>query len=93
MRDFIEWLEGDIARGRKVVLMSTIFVFLLITLGIFGAGIYGLEMSSALPGLYVTLVTLIMGIYGFYTGTSSDKSTKLADKAEDIMIEKLKGLK
>jgi hypothetical protein len=89
MKGLIEWTEGEVSRGRKVVLFSTILVFLLITIGLFGGAIYGLSMSDMVPGLYVTLVTLMIAIYGFYTGTASDKSAKLADKAADIMLKKL----
>jgi hypothetical protein len=89
MKKFMEWLEGDISRGRRVVLMSTILVFLLITIGIFGAAAWGVKMSTMIPSLYVTLVGLIAAIYGFYTGTSSDKSAKLADKAADIMLKNI----
>lgn len=90
MKGFMEWLEGDISRGRRVVLMGTIFVFLLITLGLFSAAIYGLKMAAMTTSLYVTLVGLVSIIFGFYTGTSSDKSSKLADQAADVMMKKLK---
>ena len=90
MKGFMEWLEGDIARGRKVVLMSTILVFLLITIGLFVGAIYGLNMSAMTTSLYVTLVGLVSVIYAFYTSTSSDKSLKLADQAADVMMKKLK---
>jgi len=89
MNRFFLWLEKDKARARKVVLMGTIFVFLLITIGIFSCAAVGLTMSPQITALYTTLVALIIGVYGFYTGTSSDKTAKLADKAADIMMDKL----
>ena len=88
-RNFIEWTEGDISRGRKTVLFSTIAVFLIITATLFGAGVGGVTMSANIETLYLTLVGLIASIYGFYTGTSSEKSGKLADKAADIMLKKM----
>ena len=92
-RGFIEWTEGNTSRGRKVVLFSTIGVFLAITLALFGAGIYGLTMSASITTLYVTLVGLMAAIYGFYTGTSSDKTAKLADKAAEIMLARMNKIK
>ena len=92
LKNFIEWAEKDISRGRKVVLLSTIFVFLLITLVLFTVAAFGIEMSTITVTLYVTFVGLVSVVYGFYTGTSSDKSNKLADQAADIMMDKLKKL-
>jgi positive regulator of sigma E activity len=89
-KSFIEWTEGDISRGRKVVLFSTVFIFLLITLGLFVSAIWGFKMATITTSLYVTLVGLMAAIYGFYTSTSSDKSNKLADQAADVMMKKLK---
>jgi len=88
-RSFIEWTEKDKSRGRKVVLFLTVFVFLLITIGVFVAAIYGVKMATAITSLYVTLVGLMVSIYGFYTGTSSDKSEEVADKAADILMKKM----
>ena len=87
------WLEKDPARTRKVVLIGTIVVFLIITTAIFGASIFGVVLSDQITALYGTLVALIVGIYGFFTGTSSDKTAKLADKAADLLIEKLDKVK
>jgi len=89
-KKFIEWTEGDIARGRKVVLFSTVIVFLIITVTLFAAAVYGLKMAAITTSLYVTLVGLMAAIYSFYTSTSSDKSSKLADQAADVMMKKLK---
>ena len=89
-KKFIEWTEGDIARGRKVVLFSTVFIFLLITVILFGGAIYGLVMFSSIESLYLILVGFMSSIYAFYTSTSSVKSSKLADQAADIMMKKLK---
>jgi hypothetical protein len=89
MKKFIEWLEIDKARTRKVVLLSTVFVFLLVTMVIFGVAVFGVQLTANIVTLYGTLSAFMVGVYGFYTGTSSDKTAKLADKAADIMMKKL----
>lgn len=89
MRKFIEWTEGDKSRGRKVVLFSTVMTFLIITLVLFGAAIWGVIIAEATTTLYMTLVSLMVAIYGFYTGTSSKKPSVLADKTAEIIIKKL----
>jgi len=90
MKKFIEWLELNPSRARKVVLLMTVAVFLVITICVFGAPLFGVVISNNMVTLYGTLAAFMVGIYGFFTGTSSDKSSKLADKAADIMMEKLK---
>lgn len=92
-KKFIEWTEGDKARGRKVVLFSTITTFLLITVGLFTSAMLGVVISDAVVTLYITLVGLLSVVYGFYTGTSSDKSEAVANKAADIMLEKMRDVK
>lgn len=89
-KDFIEWTEGDPARGRKVVLFSTVIAFLIITVFLFAYPvIVNTPVVQGIDMLYFALVGLMASIYGFYTGTSSDKSNKVADKAADIMIKKM----
>ncbi|MBW9220866.1 hypothetical protein KKP91_01455 [Methanothermococcus sp. SCGC AD-155-M21] len=89
-KNFIEWLEGDVARGRKVVLISTVFVYLLITISIFTYGmIEPSKLTDKMTTLFMGFTGLMVSIYGFYTGTSSEKSSKLADKAADVLLEKL----
>ena len=92
MKKIIEWAELNPTRGRKIVLFSTVSVFLITTIILFGVAIYGHTMSPTITTLYVTFVGLMSAIYGFYTGTSSDKSGKLADKAADIIMTKLNDL-
>lgn len=94
-RKIIEWTEGDALRARKFVLFMTVFVFLLITISVFGAGLYGLPINEAITTLYITLVGLMVSIYGFYTGTnaSSDSSNPVIDKATDLIMDKLKSIK
>jgi len=90
MKKFVEWLELNPARTRKVVLLMTIAAFLVITLSVFVAPFFGFVISNNMVTLYGTLAAFMVGIYGFFTGTSSEKTTELADKAADIMMEKLK---
>jgi len=93
MKKFIEWTESEKSRARKVVLFASIGVFLFITIVIFGAAVYGVTMAPNITTLYITFVGLMSAIYGFFTGTSSDKSGALADKAADIMMNKLNSVK
>jgi len=90
LKKFIEWTEGDISRGRKVVLFATIFAYLNVTTIIVISGlIWPTIITSGLTNIFTILTGLMFGIYGFYTGTSSDKTKKLADKAADIILSKL----
>jgi len=90
IRSFIEWTEGDVARGRKVVLLTTVFTYLAVTTVLFMYSLYIGSIDSSLINLYTIFTGLIFVIYGFYTGTSSDKSSKVADKASKIILDKLK---
>lgn len=90
MKKFYMWLESDVARPRKVVLLSAILMFMIITFGVFVPPMFGLEVVERLPELYGILTAFIVGIYGFFTGTSSDKSSELADLAADKLMGKLK---
>ena len=89
MNKFFEWLEKDPARTRKVVLLLTVAIFLLITISVFGASFYGVVIQDSIVAIFGTLSAFMVGIYGFFTGTSSDKTAKLADKAADILMKKL----
>jgi uncharacterized membrane protein YiaA len=89
MKNFFKWLEQENSRSRRVVLFLTIFVFLLITISVFGAGVFGITIQTPIVTIYGTLAAFMVSVYGFFTGTSSDKSSKLADKAADILMDKL----
>jgi hypothetical protein len=73
-KKFIEWSEGDINRGRKAVLFSTILMFILITLGVFGRLIAGYELPQDGTSMFGILVGFMVGIYGFYTGTRPSRA-------------------
>jgi len=77
MKKLVEWAEGEVSRGRKIVLFSVIFFFILITLLafiIFTLG-YGDRIKDFFP-YYTTFGVLAGTAVGFYTGTSP-KSTNL----------------
>lgn len=93
-KKFIEWSEGNISRGRKIVLFSTVFVYLFIVLLLFISGlIWSTIITTQIVNIFMIITGLMASIYAFYTGTSSDKSSKLADKAADIMMKKLNQVK
>ena len=89
MKNFIEWLEKEASRTRKVVLLSTVFVFLLVTVSLFGTIFFGIVLQESIVALFGTLAAFMVGIYGFFTGTSSNKTAELADKAADILMKNL----
>ena len=89
MKTLIEWLEKDKARTRKFVLLLSIFVYLLTTVLLFVCAVSGLELSSQIVSLFTIFTGLLATVYGFFTGTSSDKSTLVADKAADILLSKM----
>lgn len=89
MKTFILWLEQKTTRPRLVVLLSTIFTFISITIILFLCALSGIALTSQIISLYMSLTGLVAGVYGFFTGTSSDKSSAVADKAADIMMDKL----
>ncbi len=92
-KHFIEWTEEDPARGRKVVLLSSVFVYLLIVLIVFIVGLsYPVAITTSIIQLFGTLTTLMAVVFGFYTTTSADKSIKLDDEAADILMNKLQKL-
>jgi len=89
-RNFVEWTEGDISRGRKVVLLSTIGVYLVLMVTVVISGlIWPALITPNMIQIFGIVTSLMFGIYGFYTGTSSDKTKKLADKAADILLKKM----
>lgn len=72
MKRFIEWLEGDVARGRKVALFSVIFFCLFAAAAILLLEAFGVDMSGYRP-YFDQLVYLTMAAIGFYTGTTPGK--------------------
>lgn len=71
MKEVIEWTEGDITRGRKLMLFITIIsfiglVFLVLFIYLVGWGDRIAEFKSYFAGLGALAITAI----GFYTGTA-----------------------
>ena len=90
MKKFFKWLESDIGRPRKVVLLSTVSIYLILTILIFISPLFfGIIISEQQVSLFMIFTGLVASVYAFFTGTSSDKSSALADKAADIMMKKL----
>jgi len=89
IKNFIEWTEGNISRGRKIVLFSTVFVYLFIVVILFISGlIWPTIITTSITNIFGIVTGLMASIYAFYTSTSSDKSSKLADKATNYIKEK-----
>jgi len=89
MINFLNWVEAKKSRGRMVVLFSTVFVYLSLTIALFVCVMYGVILPDNVNNLFLTLTGLMTAIYGFYTGTSSDKSSAVANKAADLMLDKM----
>ena len=91
---FVEWSEKDISRGRKVVMFSTVLVYLFVVLVIVIIGlIWPDKITSQLVNIFMIFSGLMASVYAFYTGTSADKSSKLAEKAAEIMTNKINSIK
>jgi len=91
LKEFVEWTEGDRARGRKVVLFSTVIVFLVSTFMIIIAGMFFEAKVQIIESIYYSFTGLMAIIYGFYTGTSSDKAEDVVNRAADKILSKLEG--
>ena len=90
MKKFFNWLEDDVTRGRRVVLLGTIFVYITITIVLFVAPLVSeFTLKDNMISLYMVFTGLTVSVYGFYTGTSSDKSSDIADKAADLLMTKM----
>jgi len=69
MKKFIEWLEGNVSRGRKVMLISAIVSNIIITYIILLLLAFGINITPFL-GFYTAFLGLGLGAIGFYTGTA-----------------------
>jgi len=92
MKSLIVWLEQDKARTRKFILVLTVFSYILVTVALFSCALGGVEMTSQIVNLFTIFTGLMATVYGFFTGTSSDKTKEVADKAADIMLKKMNDL-
>ena len=69
MKKFIEWLEGNVSRGRKVMLISAIVSNIIITYILLLLLAFGVNITPFL-GFYTAFLGLGLGAIGFYTGTA-----------------------
>ena len=73
MKKLIEWTEAEVSRGRKLMLFSTIIIFLLVTIADMVLVAIGKEMGGFL-GYYYSFATVAAVAIGFYTGTTAKKA-------------------
>ncbi len=81
MQRLVEWAEVEISRGRKIVLFSIIFSFVILTFLIFIASLAGLPMEE-FKWYYGTFALIVGSAIGFYTGTSPKNLDKVIDKID-----------
>ncbi len=70
MKKLIEWAEKEVLRARKLMLFSTIFVYLLITLAAMVLIAFGIDLKG-FETIYYSFSTVAAVAIGFYTGTSA----------------------
>ncbi len=75
MRKLIEWAEGDVARARKLMLFSTIFTYLIVTISVLILSAVGKPLEG-FQAYYYSFSTVAAVAIGFYTGTTSNKNAK-----------------
>ena len=93
LKKFIEWMEGDASRGRKVALMSTTVVFLLLTIVTFIVAYCGIVIQANLVTVYITFSGLMGTVFAFYTSTKASTDSPEPDdidKTVGKILEKLK---
>jgi len=78
MKKFFEWLEGDVSRGRKVMLVTSILSNILITFILLLLLSLKVDISPFL-GFYTAFLGLGLGAIGFYTGTAPKTQDKESD--------------
>lgn len=75
----VEWAEGEISRGRKIVLFSVIFSFIIMTFIMMVASFFGLPLNE-FKWYYGTFAVVAGSAIGFYTGTTPKKLEDIVDK-------------
>ena len=95
LKQFIEWMEGDASRGRKVALMSTTAVFLILTITTFIVAYFGIALQANLITIYITFSGLMGTVFAFYTSTkaSTDSPTPAQDDFDKTVVKVLEKLK
>ncbi len=83
LKNLIVFLEKEKARGRKYVLLLTVYVYLLITLGLFIAYVFlGVKYDVNITNIYLAVTTLMGTVYGFYTSTAPKYYEKIKEDIE-----------
>lgn len=72
MKKLIEWAEQEASRGRKLILFTTVFVYLLITITLLVLSTLGKDLTSFEP-IYYSLSGVATIAIGFYTATKPGK--------------------
>ncbi len=68
MKKLIEWVEKEPSRARRVMLFSTMFTYLFVTIACMTLVATGRSMSNFSP-YYYSFSTVAAICIGFYTGT------------------------
>ena len=72
MKKLIEWAEGEVSRGRKLILFSTVFAYIFISIGALFLHGVGVDLSG-FGTIYMSFSTVAAAAIGFYTGTTPKK--------------------
>ena len=85
MKKLIEWVEQEPTRARRVMLFSTIFTYLLITIVIMILTACVIDMSK-FANYYFSFSTVAAVCIGFYAGTRPKipEPPKPEEKPEDL---------
>ncbi|MDQ7016139.1 MAG: hypothetical protein Q9O24_01565 [Gammaproteobacteria bacterium] len=70
MKKLIEWAEGEVTRARKLMLFTTVFTYLLVTVAALVLVVMGKDIEPFL-GIYYSFTAVAATAIGFYTGTSA----------------------
>lgn len=93
LKQFIEWMEGDATRGRKVALMSTTAVFLILTITTFVVAYFGIVIHTNLVTIYITFSGLMGTVFAFYTSTKASTDAPEVDDLDKTVAKVLEKLK
>jgi len=69
MKKLIEWAEVEVTRARKVMLFSTVFTYLLLTVAALVLITLGYDIKE-FSGIYYSFTAVAATAIGFYTGTT-----------------------
>jgi len=69
MKKLIEWAEVEVTRARKVMLFSTVFTYLVLTVASLVLVVLGKDIEPFL-GIYYSFTAVAATAIGFYTGTT-----------------------